>query len=108
MNPLFAFFELSAPSLVILLILGALLFGKQLPSVGNWLGKTVKSVQDGLHGVESDLNVNAPRRDPSALEAPRPPQRIGATVPKFEDNPGAIQQAPGVQPAPPSQAPPQV
>jgi Sec-independent protein translocase protein TatA len=104
MSPVFAFFELSGWSIVILLILGALLFGKQLPSVGNWLGKTVKSVQDGLHGVESDVTSTTPRRDPALLEAPKPPQRIAPMTPKFEDQPTGIQQPPGVQQAPPPQA----
>ncbi len=85
-TPTFAF-GLTASSVVLLLIVGAVLFGKQLPTVGNWLGKTIKSVQDGLHGVENDLNPTAPHRDAITPEAPKPPQRIGAMTPKFDDKP---------------------
>lgn len=96
----FAFLELSGPSIVMLLIIGVVLFGRQLPDVGYWLGKTVKSVQDGVKGIDSDAGVSAPpRRDPSELETPRPPQRIGTTAPKFEDRPPA--ETPPAPPVPP-------
>jgi sec-independent protein translocase protein TatA len=84
----FAFFELSMWSIVLLLILGVILFGKQMPDVGKWLGKTVRSVKDGLQGVENEIEM--PTRQPASLEAPRPPQRVTATsaaptAPRFED-----------------------
>jgi sec-independent protein translocase protein TatA len=93
---------LSAWSIVLLLILGVILFGKQMPDVGKWLGKTVKSVKDGLQGVENEIET--PTRPPTALESPRPPQRITATpatptAPRFED---AGITAPGATSPPPA------
>ena len=73
---------------LIVLVVGVILFCKQMPDVGKWLGKTVKSVKDGLQGVENEIEM--PTKPPAALESPRPPQRITATpatptAPRFED-----------------------
>ncbi len=96
MTATFAFIELSAGSIAILLILGIVLFGKQMPTVGNWLGKTIKSVQDGVRGIENDVSPTTPRRDPAALEVPKPPQRITPTTPNFEDQAAAPPAPPAV------------
>ena len=90
----FAFLTLTPTSIVLLLIVGIFLFGKNLPDVGRMVGKSLKSIQDGLRGVESDMETaTAPRRDPVALDAPRPPQKVATTAPKFEN--------PDAPPAPP-------
>jgi sec-independent protein translocase protein TatA len=92
----FAFLTMTPGTIILLLIVGIVLFGKQLPGFGHILGKTLKSIQDGVKGIGSDADVpSAPRRDPATLEAPKPPQRIGNTAPKFED------QAASVTPPPP-------
>jgi sec-independent protein translocase protein TatA len=104
MTSLFAFGTLSGTSVIILLIVGVLLFGRKLPEMGKYLGKGIVEFKKGLRGMEDEIDAGraAPRHDPAALEAPRPPQRVAATAPKFEDAPGAIQQPPAVQPAPQS------
>jgi sec-independent protein translocase protein TatA len=106
----FAFLTLNPTSIVLLLVLGVLLFGRKLPEMGKYLGKGIVEFKKGLRGMEDEIGTghDAPRQDPSAFEAPRPPQRVATTAPKFEDNPGAIQQAPAVQQAPTTPQAPKV
>ena len=98
----FAFFNLSPTSMVLLLILGVLLFGRKLPEIGKYLGKGIVEFKKGMRGMEDEIEsgYSQPRQDPTALEAPRPPQRVATSAPKFEDNPGAIQTPPAVQTQP--------
>jgi sec-independent protein translocase protein TatA len=86
---LFAFGEaLFAPShLIILLIVGILLFGRRLPEIGRSLGKTLVEFKKSYHGLEDDLSAPQQARNDQPVEAPRPPQRIAATTPKFEEAP---------------------
>jgi sec-independent protein translocase protein TatA len=102
MTTSFAFMTLTPMSIIMLLILGVLLFGRKLPEMGKYLGKGIVEFKKGLRGMEDEIDAGhaAPRHDPAALEAPRPPQRVATTAPKFEDSPAAIQQPPGVQQAP--------
>jgi len=107
MSTLFAF-GFTPTTIVLLLLLGVLLFGRNLPQMGKYLGKGIVEFKKGLRGFEDEIDgsvTSAPRPDPASLEAPRPPQRVATTAPKFEDNAGAIQQAPGVQ-STPTQPPP--
>jgi sec-independent protein translocase protein TatA len=92
MTPVFAFGTMSPLTVVGLLLLGVLLFGRRLPEIGKYLGKGLVEFKKGLKGLEDDLDVSspAPRVDAAQLEAPRPPQRVMTTAPKFEDNAGGI------------------
>jgi sec-independent protein translocase protein TatA len=82
-------FGLGGTEWFILIILGVLLFGKRLPEVGRSLGKGMMEFKRGLQGIEDEVQghlrgvefSDPPQRQP----APRPPQRIAATAPKFED-----------------------
>jgi sec-independent protein translocase protein TatA len=98
MTPVFAMFTMSPVTMIGLLLLGVLLFGRRLPEIGKYLGKGLVEFKKGLKGLEDDLDVSAPapRVDASQLEAPRPPQRVQTTAPKFEDNAGAITTPPKV------------
>jgi sec-independent protein translocase protein TatA len=88
MNSLFAFFNLGAQEMVILLIIGVLLFGRKLPEVGRYLGKGIVEFKKGIKGLEDEIDPAAPvAQQPPALEQPRPPQRMVTTAPKFEDSP---------------------
>jgi sec-independent protein translocase protein TatA len=92
MNALFAFFNLGAQEMVILLIIGVLLFGRKLPEVGRYLGKGIVEFKKGIRGLEDEIDTtstSAPAA-PAALEQPRPPQRMVTTAPKFEDSPTNI------------------
>jgi sec-independent protein translocase protein TatA len=89
----FAFGMPGTTTIIILLLLGVLLFGRKLPEVGKQLGKGIVEFKKGLKGLEDDFDTTQaapPRHDPAALEAPRPPQRVATTAPKFEDNPAPI------------------
>jgi sec-independent protein translocase protein TatA len=99
MNALLAFGEgLFAPShIIIVLIVGVLLFGKRLPEIGRSLGKGLVEFKKGLKGLEDDVDVaNQPLRQEQAMEQPRPPQRVAATTPKFEDTAANIKAPPKV------------
>jgi sec-independent protein translocase protein TatA len=90
MNSLFGMFGLGTQEILILMVIGVLLFGRKLPEVGRYLGKGIVEFKKGMKGLEDELDVtsNVSRHETSApaLEPPRPPQRVQATAPKFEDN----------------------
>jgi sec-independent protein translocase protein TatA len=90
MNSLFGLFTFNGPELIVLAILGVLLFGRKLPEVGRYLGKGIVEFKKGIKGLEDEVDGGAVVRQEPAIEAPRPPQRIPTTAPKFEDNAGAI------------------
>jgi sec-independent protein translocase protein TatA len=74
--------------LILLLGLGLLLFGKRLPDVGRSVGKAIVEFKKGLKGLEDeigDTTASPTSEQRATLEPPRPPQRIPATAPKFED-----------------------
>ena len=86
---LFAIFGLGPTELIIILVLGVLLFGRKLPEMGKYFGKTIVEFKKGMKGLEDNIDDHAVHAAaPSApMEAPRPPQRVTATAPKFEDSP---------------------
>src|SRR5207249_8632148 len=88
MTPLLAagFFGLGGMEILILIILGVLLFGRKLPEVGRSLGKGIVEFKKGLKGLEDEVEntASAPRAE-TPIEAPRPPQRIVSTAPKFDE-----------------------
>lgn len=114
MTALFGF-ALSEVQILILVVIGVLLFGRKLPEIGRSLGKGIVEFKKGLKGMEDEVDggmtASAPApaaRQEQPIEQPRPPQRITASAPKFDDAPKFEDTAPKFeQPAPPS-APPQV
>jgi len=98
-TPLFAFFNLGAQEMIILLIIGVLLFGRKLPEVGRYLGKGIVEFKKGIKGLEDEIDVtssSSPRQETASLEAPRPPQRVTTTAPKFDDSPASFTTPPKV------------
>jgi len=88
MNPLLAF-ALGPMEIAILLVIGVLLFGRRLPEVGRSLGKGIVEFKKGLKGLEDEVEshvIGTMRQEPTALEPPRPPQRVATNVPKFEEH----------------------
>ena len=86
MNPLFALFNLGPTELIVIAVLGVLLFGRRLPEVGRYLGKGIVEFKKGMKGLEDNIDdVGTNVRQEQAIEPPRPPQRVAATAPKFED-----------------------
>jgi sec-independent protein translocase protein TatA len=105
MNPLFAFGEgIFAPShIIIILIVGIILFGRRLPEVGRYLGKGIVEFKKGIKGLEDDVDGGSPAataRNDQPVEQPRPPQRVQATAPKFEEGPASPLPAPARSSAP--------
>jgi sec-independent protein translocase protein TatA len=93
LSPVFAFLNLGAQEMIILLIIGVLLFGRKLPEVGRYLGKGIVEFKKGIKGLEDEVDGSmnsVPRHEPAPLEQPRPPQRVMTTAPKFEDSPNNI------------------
>ena len=98
MTTLFAFMGLGPMEVVVIVIIGVLLFGKRLPDMGRYLGKSITEFKKGMKGLEDDVDVMSPHSSPVAQhqnnsgpsEAIRPPQRVAATAPKFEDNPPQV------------------
>src|SRR5437868_8126982 len=90
----FALFT-SGQDWLLILILGFFLFvvfGKRLPEVGRSLGKGIMEFKKGMKGLEDDVGdtytANAGQQpQPLQPEAPRPPQRITAAAPKFDEQP---------------------
>jgi sec-independent protein translocase protein TatA len=99
MTPLFAFFTPGPMTLVIVLVVALLLFGKNLPEIGKSIGKAFTEFNKGLKGVE-DVDATAPARALTPVQPPAPPQKVAITGPRFED-PVAT------PPAPPMSQPPQ-
>lgn len=90
METLFAFFTLGPQELIIILVIGVLLFGRKLPEVGRYLGKGIIEFKKGMRGLEDDVEANTTTpatQAPATLDAPRPPQRVTTSAPKFEDTP---------------------
>jgi len=90
MASLFAFFSLGPQELIIILIIGVLLFGRKLPEVGRYLGKGIVEFKKGMAGLEDDVEASAtapkPQQTTALVEAPKPPQRVATTAPKFDDS----------------------
>jgi sec-independent protein translocase protein TatA len=101
MHTLFAIFGLGPMEIVVLVVLGVLLFGKNLPSMGRYIGKSIVEFKKGVKGLE-DVEGGADARSEAITEQPamRPPQRVGVTAPKFEDVPASTAST-GITAAPP-------
>src|SRR5262249_51660703 len=87
MTPLLAagVFGLGGMEILILVILGVLLCGLKCPEGGRSLGKGIVEFKKGLKGLEAEVENTSPPRTETPIEAPRPPQRIASTAPKFDE-----------------------
>jgi sec-independent protein translocase protein TatA len=92
MTSLFAFLNLGPTEMIVLLVIGVLLFGRKLPEVGRYLGKGIVEFKKGVKGLEDEIDTTTPAAPPreNIIEAPRPPQKVTTTAPKFEDSPANV------------------
>ena len=72
--------NLGFPEMAMILGLGVLLFGRNLPSVGRSLGKSIVEFKKGLRGIEEDVD-DATNRPTTAR--PSASDRIESDAPKF-------------------------
>jgi sec-independent protein translocase protein TatA len=89
-------FGLGWGELLVLGIIAVLLFGKRLPDMAKYIGKSVVEFKKGMHGLETGFddigNASAPTpsvRTAGPAETIRPPQRVAPAAPKFDDVPAS-------------------
>lgn len=99
MSPLFAILGLGWGEILVIGVIAVLLFGRRLPDMAKYLGKSVVEFKKGMHGLESSFDdvggspsVGAPASPAAAPAEPmRPPQRVAPAAPKFDDVPANSQ-----------------
>ena len=89
MPSLLGFLPVGPWEILVILGIGLLLFGRKLPEVGRSLGKGIVEFKKGLKGLEDDIEGTVSATESRAAEVPRPPQRVAAAAPKFEDVPAS-------------------
>jgi sec-independent protein translocase protein TatA len=83
-------FGINPVTMILLLVIGVLLFGKDLPDVARKVGKSLLDVRRSLQGLHDEMLNDRPSRPAEPVVRPRrPPQRIAPTARKFEDEPSA-------------------
>jgi sec-independent protein translocase protein TatA len=68
------------PEMAVILGLGLLLFGRNLPSVGRSLGKSIVEFKKGLKGIEEEVEDASTRPAPSR---PSASDRLEGDSPRF-------------------------
>ena len=73
-SPTLALFNLGGMEWVIILVIGLLLFGSRLPSVGRNIGKSITEFKKGMKDAQEDIQneVNAPLPTGQSGQAARP------------------------------------
>ncbi len=93
--------SLGGGEIVLLLVLGVLLFGRKLPELGRSVGKTFVEFKKGVKGMEDEVEsagASGGSRTAAEPEPVRPPQRVTASAPKFDDAPATPNTTPALPP----------
>src|SRR5260370_41661953 len=101
MTASFALFQLNGIEILFILGLGLLLFGRKLPDVGRYLGRSMIEFKTGMKGLEDEVESGGNAANPMApmpMEQPRPPHTVTNAPQHFEDNPGRITNQPHTYP----------
>jgi len=80
-------FGIGPPEMLILLVIGVLLFGKNLPTVGRQLGKSMMELKKGLSDIQSEVSAAAymePSQPKVAQRSYSADDYDEPTAPKFE------------------------
>jgi sec-independent protein translocase protein TatA len=80
-------FGLGPQEMLIVLVIGVLLFGKNLPNVGRSLGKSLMEFKKGLNDIKSEVDAatyGQPSRSSRAVQQYAADDYDEPTAPKFE------------------------
>lgn len=79
-------FGIGPPEMLILLVIGVLLFGKNLPNVGRQLGKGLMEFKKGLSDIQNEVSAAAYMEpaQPKVAQRPAADDYDEPTAPKFE------------------------
>jgi sec-independent protein translocase protein TatA len=80
----------NGPTLLIILAVGILLFGKRLPEIGKTLAKGIREFQDGLSDIGGEVTGSFTFEDRPALPQREPVKRLPAPSPELTDGAGPI------------------
>lgn len=100
-NHLSPMFGLGPTEMLIVLVIGVLLFGKNLPNVGRQLGKSLMEFKKGLNDIKSEVDIASYTSTSAPRVAPRytTDDYDEPTAPKFEPPAQEPFEAPARDPA---------
>ena len=80
MSPLFAILGLGWGEILVIGVIAVLLFGRRLPDMAKYLGKSVVEFKKGMHGLESGFDDIA--NPHVGISAPRAPPPLNRCAPR--------------------------
>ena len=84
-QPLFGMFGLGTTELMVLLGLGVLLFGRNLPGIAKSIGKAITEFKNGVGGIEDRVEPTSVHHTKTTEpEKVHSLQRVSPITPKFE------------------------
>lgn len=90
LTTLLALFTPNAQTLLIVLAIGILLFGKRLPEIGKTLAKGIREFQGGLNGIGSEVTGSFTGDEPASTLARRQPKLLPQPAPRLAEGDGPI------------------
>ena len=90
-------FGLGPAEMMIVLVIGVLLFGKNLPNVGRSLGKSLMELKRGLSDIKSEMDVATYSQPSSTSSQPSSPSAAQPYTSDDDDEPTAPKFEPPAQ-----------